>query len=110
MNGVSMVGDMTRDHDRANLAHAIVGCIALFVLWPLNVIFAGFFKSIKIHIVFSMILMVFLVVSYALGGVTSAEYNRVSPIPITVSHWITPPEADADRYNSLSPSIPPTKY
>jgi MFS superfamily sulfate permease-like transporter len=76
-NGVSM-GDLTRDHDRANLAHAVIGCLALFVLWPLNVVFAGFFKNIKIHVVVTIIIMAFLVVSYALGGVTSAQYNRVS--------------------------------
>jgi hypothetical protein len=82
VQGVSMGGNMTRDHDRANLAHAVIGCLALFVLWPLNVLFAGFFKNIKIHVVLSMLIMIFLVVSYALGGVTSTQYNRVSPLPI----------------------------
>jgi hypothetical protein len=81
VNGV-VRGSLTSDHDRANLAHAVIGCLALFVMWPLNLIFAGFFKTIKIHIVLSMIIMVFLVVSYALGGVTSMEYNRVSPPPL----------------------------
>ncbi|KAI4947233.1 hypothetical protein J4E91_006583 [Alternaria rosae] len=76
LNGVSMLGDMTRDHDRANLAHAVIGCLALFLLWPLNVLLVGFFKNIKIHVVFSILIMIFLLVSYVLGGVTSAQYNR----------------------------------
>jgi hypothetical protein len=83
--GVIMGGDMTRDHDRANLAHAVIGCLAIFVLWPLNVLFAGFFKNIKIHVVLSMLIMLFLVVAYALGGVTSTQYNRVSPLPLPIS-------------------------
>ena len=80
MSGVQVVGSMVKDHDRANLAHAIVGCLALFVLWPLNVIFAGFFKNIRIHVGVSVVVMAFLLVAYTLGGVTSAQFNRVSPI------------------------------
>ncbi|KAF1945839.1 CBD9-like protein [Clathrospora elynae] len=76
MYGVSIAGEMTRDHDRANHAHAIVGCLALFVLWPLNVIFAGFFKNIKVHVIVSVVMVGFLVVSYTLGGVVSGEYIR----------------------------------
>jgi MFS superfamily sulfate permease-like transporter len=88
VDGVSM-RDMTRDHDRANLAHAVVGCLALFVLWPLNVLVAGFLKNFRIHVCVSGVLLVFLVVSYALGGVTSMEYNRVSPIPSQTPSFIT---------------------
>jgi hypothetical protein len=77
MNGVTLEGGLVRDHDRANLAHAIIGCIALFVIWPLNVLFAGFFKNIKIHIGVSVVIMAFLVVAYALGISTSAQFNRV---------------------------------
>ncbi|KAF2134777.1 iron reductase domain protein [Dothidotthia symphoricarpi CBS 119687] len=76
MNGVKLQGDMTRDHDRSNLAHAIIGCLALFVLWPLNIIFAGFFKNIKIHVGVSIVMLAFLIVAYALGIHTSYEYNR----------------------------------
>ena len=78
LRGVVIDGDMTRDHDRANLAHAIMGCLAIFLFWPINVIAAGFFKRIKIHIVISIMTMVFLVISYALGISMSGEYNRVS--------------------------------
>lgn len=78
LNGVRMQGDMVRDHDRANLAHAIMGCLALFVIWPLNVLVAGFFKNIKIHIGLTVGVMAFLVISYGLGISTSAQYNRVS--------------------------------
>ena len=88
LNGVSMVGDMTRDHDRANLAHAVIGCLALFLLWPLNVLLVAFFKNIKIHVVFSVLIMIFLLVSYVLGGVTSAQYNRVSyPLPTSICSY-----------------------
>jgi hypothetical protein len=79
-NGVEMEGEMVRDHDRANLAHAIIGCLALFVIWPLNVLFAGFFKNIRIHVGVSVVIMVFLIVAYALGISTSAQFNRVSPV------------------------------
>lgn len=75
--GVKMIGSMTRDHDRKNLAHAIVGCLALFLLWPLNVIFAGFFKNIKIHVVVSVLILSFLIIAYGLGIATSSQYNRV---------------------------------
>jgi hypothetical protein len=79
MSGVKEIGDMARDHDRANLAHAIIGCLALFVIWPLNMLFVGFFKNIRIHIGVSIVLMMFLLVAYALGISTSAQFNRVSP-------------------------------
>lgn len=78
LQGVRLVGKMTRDHDRKNLAHAIVGCLALFLIWPLNVIVAGFFKNIKIHIGVTVVVLAFLVTSYALGIATSGQYNRVS--------------------------------
>ncbi|KAF2264199.1 CBD9-like protein [Lojkania enalia] len=74
-NGVERKTDMKRDHDRASLAHAILGCLAIFVFWPLNVILAGFFTRIKIHIGLSIFIVVFLVTSYGLGISTSYEYN-----------------------------------
>jgi hypothetical protein len=86
-SGVQVLGGMTKDRDRKNLAHAIVGCLALFVLWPLNVLLAGFLKRIGVHVGVSVFILVFLVVSYGLGIATSGEYNRVSflipshPIP-----------------------------
>ncbi|KAH7410093.1 hypothetical protein DE146DRAFT_336891 [Phaeosphaeria sp. MPI-PUGE-AT-0046c] len=76
MSGVTMQGEMVRDHDRANLAHTIFGCLALFVIWPLNVLFAGCFKNIKIHVAVSVILMAFLLVAYVLGIYTSGQFNR----------------------------------
>jgi len=86
VRGVTLDGKMVRDHDRANLAHAIIGCLALFVIWPLNVIIAGFFKNIKIHVGFSVAIMAFLIVSYALGISTSAQFNRVRTIPSSTPH------------------------
>jgi hypothetical protein len=78
LEGVVLQGGMTRDHDRANLAHAVMGCLALFVLWPINVILAGFFKKIGIHIGMSIFIVVFLISSYGLGISTSGQFNRVS--------------------------------
>ncbi|KAF2179372.1 iron reductase domain protein [Zopfia rhizophila CBS 207.26] len=76
LSGVEIKGGMTRDHDRANLAHAVIGCLALFIFWPLNVLLAGFFKKMKLHIGMSVFIMIFLIVAYALGIYTSGEYNR----------------------------------
>lgn len=79
-SGVEMIGGLTRDHDRANLAHAVLGSLALFVLWPLNLVMAGFLRKIGIHIGMSVFILVFLVIAYALGISTSPEYNRVSHV------------------------------
>lgn len=78
LNGVEIDGEMVRDHDRANLAHGVLGCLALLIFWPLNVLVTTIFKNIKIHVVFSVLIMIFIIVSYALGGSISGQYNRVS--------------------------------
>ncbi|KAF1838192.1 CBD9-like protein, partial [Decorospora gaudefroyi] len=75
-NGIGSAGPMIKDHNRASRAHAVLGCVALFVLWPLNVLLAGFLKNIKIHIGISAVIMICLIISYVLGGLTSTEYNR----------------------------------
>ncbi|KAH9861639.1 hypothetical protein J1614_011391 [Plenodomus biglobosus] len=75
-NGVNVTRGMTKDSDRKKLAHAVVGCIALFVLWPLNVIVAGFFRNIKIHGGMSGLILTCLIIAYALGITTSGQYNR----------------------------------
>ena len=85
-SGVSNESTLTRDHDRKSLAHAVMGCLAIFVLWPVNVILAGFLRNIKIHIGFSAFIMVFLIISYALGIATSGQYSRVSLPGSTLSH------------------------
>ncbi|KAL7770643.1 hypothetical protein CFE70_000581 [Pyrenophora teres f. teres 0-1] len=79
LNGVGAMTGMVRDHDRANLAHTILGCLAIFLLWPLNVLVVAFFKNIKIHIVLSALIMVFLLVSFVLGGVTSIQSFQHPP-------------------------------
>jgi hypothetical protein len=76
LNGVDLLGGMTKDHDRANRAHAVMGCMALFILWPLNTLIHGFIRRTSIHLYFSIFLVVFLVCSYGLGIATSAQYNR----------------------------------
>ncbi|KAF2853995.1 iron reductase domain protein, partial [Plenodomus tracheiphilus IPT5] len=75
-NGVAVMGNMTKDSDRKKLAHAVLGCVALFVLWPLNMVVAGFFKNIRIHGGVSGLIVVCLMIAYALGITTSGEYNR----------------------------------
>lgn len=78
-SGVQMQGDMTRDSDRKSLAHALLGCLVLFVVWPLNVLIAGFIRNIRFHIGFSVVTVICLGVVYGLGISTSTQYNRVSP-------------------------------
>ncbi|PVH99160.1 iron reductase domain protein [Periconia macrospinosa] len=75
-SGVSSESPLVRDRDSKSLAHAIMGCLAIFVLWPINIILAGFLRNIKIHIGFSTFIMVCLIMSYALGIATSGQYNR----------------------------------
>ena len=71
-------GRLVKDGDAKDRAHAVVGCVALFVLWPVNVVLAGFFKNIRIHVGFSVGIMGFLVVAFGLGIATSGQYIRVS--------------------------------
>jgi len=91
LNGVGAMTDMVRDYDRANLAHTVMGCLAIFLLWPLNVFIVAFFKNIKIHLVLSVLIMVFLLVSFVLGGLTSSQYNRVSKSSFTLPPPPLPP-------------------
>lgn len=76
--GVTLLGGMTKDKDRANRAHAVMGCMVLFILWPINTLVHGFIRRTSIHLYVSIFLVVFLVCSYGLGIATSAQYNRVS--------------------------------
>jgi xanthine/uracil permease len=104
-SGITLKGGMVRDHDRANLAHAIIGCLALFVIWPLNVLFAGFFKNIRIHIGVTIVIMAFLVIAYALGIATSAQFNRVSLTPLHLyiydTNYMNSPKTTRHRTRSL---------
>jgi hypothetical protein len=77
-SGVQVQGGMTKDTNRKTLAHAILGCLGLFVVWPLNVLIAGFLKNIRIHVGFSIALVICLGIVYGLGISTSNQYNRVS--------------------------------
>ncbi|KAF2201162.1 CBD9-like protein [Delitschia confertaspora ATCC 74209] len=84
--GVKVLGTMKRDHDRANLAHAVLGCIALFMLWPINTFMAGFVRRKGIQMGFSVFLMVFMAMSYGLGISVSRQYNHSKSF--TTSHQI----------------------
>jgi hypothetical protein len=87
LNGVVLREGPVKDHHRKSLAHAILGCLALFVLWPLNVLAAGFLRNIKIHVGLSIFILVFLIASFGLGISISSQFNRVrlpsSPQQIT---------------------------
>ncbi|KAF1922453.1 iron reductase domain protein [Didymella exigua CBS 183.55] len=74
--GVQDLGVMTKDKDRRTLAHAILGCVVLFVVWPLNVLIAGFLKNIRIHAGFSVAVILILSITYGLGISTSNQFNR----------------------------------
>ena len=78
-NGVQMQGGLVKDTDRKTLAHALVGCFVVFVLWPLNVLIAGFMKNIRIHVGCSLALIICLGVAYGVGIATSNQFNRVGP-------------------------------
>lgn len=78
MAGVTFVDEVS-DGDRASLAHAVLFAVVIFILWPMNVVLVGFFKAIKLHIVFSVFKMLFIIAGFALGIYVSGEYNRVSP-------------------------------
>ncbi|RMZ73610.1 integral membrane [Pyrenophora seminiperda CCB06] len=74
-NGVGGVVQV-RDHDRRNIAHAVVGGLAVLVLWPVNVLCVAVFKSVRVHVVLSGLIVVFLMVSFVLGGLTSGQYVK----------------------------------
>lgn len=78
LEGVVLKEGPVKDHHRKSLAHAVLGCLALFVLWPLNVLFAGFLRNIRIHVGVSVFILIFLVTSFGLGISISGEFNRVS--------------------------------
>lgn len=101
-SGVQELGGMTKDVDRKTLAHAILGCLVLFVVWPLNVLIAGFLKNIRIHVGFSIAIFLCLGVVYGLGISTSNQYNRVSPSKRPSKHH-------ADTKHSPRHSTHPTR-
>ncbi|KAJ4359026.1 hypothetical protein N0V95_002562 [Ascochyta clinopodiicola] len=76
-NGVQVQGELTKDANLKALAHAILGCLVLFVAWPLNVLIAGFLRNIRIHVGFSIAVVICLGVVYGLGIATSNQYNRL---------------------------------
>jgi hypothetical protein len=82
-NGVQMQGGLVKDADRKTLAHALLGCLVIFVLWPLNVLIAGFMKNIRIHVGFSLTLIICLGVAYGVGIATSNQYNRVGLLTLS---------------------------
>ena len=82
-NDVQIQGGLIKDTDRKSLAHALLGCLVILLLWPLNVLIAGFMKNIRIHVGCSLLLIVALGVVYGVGIATSNQYNRVGG-PLTL--------------------------
>jgi hypothetical protein len=82
-SGVTMVGEMVKDRDYRGIVHAVMGCLALFVMWPVNILIAGFIKKRRWHVGVSVVILLFLIVAFAVGGSLSPQYNRVSPTPFT---------------------------
>ncbi|OCK85265.1 iron reductase domain protein [Lepidopterella palustris CBS 459.81] len=76
MNGARLVGDVVMDGDKASVTHGILIVFAVLILYPLNVILVGFFKSMKFHVVFSIIIMCFILAGFGVGIYVSGEYNR----------------------------------
>lgn len=83
LRGAQELGGMKKDRDRKSLAHAVVGCLALFLIWPINVLVASFFKGLKWHLGVSGLVMTMLIVSFGLGIAGSGQYQRVSTFPIS---------------------------
>ncbi|KAH6644330.1 hypothetical protein C7974DRAFT_430193 [Boeremia exigua] len=75
-NGVQQQGSMTKDTDRKTLAHAVLGCLVLFIVWPLALLLATFLKNIRLRLTLSIIVLACLTTVYALGISSSAQYNR----------------------------------
>ena len=78
MNGTELVGGLIMDGDKASILHAVLFAFAILIMFPLNVILVGFFRTTKLHIWFSGLIMVFVFTAFALGIYVSGEYNRVS--------------------------------
>lgn len=87
MKNAHLQGGMTEDIDRKNLAHAILGCLVLFVAWPLNAFIVGFLRNIPIHLGLSVAMVVGLGAVYGLGISTSDQYNRVSLLSSLTVLW-----------------------
>jgi len=78
MNGTALVGNLVMDGDKASIIHAILFSFAILIMFPFNVILVGFFKTTKLHVWFSGLIMIFVITGFALGIYVSGEYNRVS--------------------------------
>jgi RsiW-degrading membrane proteinase PrsW (M82 family) len=78
MNGTALVGGLIMDGDKASILHAVLFAFAILIMFPFNVILVGFFRTTKLHMWFSGLIMVFVVTAFALGIYVSGEYNRVS--------------------------------
>lgn len=76
MDGTALVGGLVMDGDKASIIHAVLFAFAILIMFPFNVILVGFFKTTKLHVWFSGLIMIFVVTAFALGIYVSGEYNR----------------------------------
>ncbi|KAJ4992850.1 integral membrane protein [Stagonosporopsis vannaccii] len=71
-----VMGGAKGDTDRKAMAHALLGCLVLFVVWPVNVLVAGFIRRRRFHVASSITVILSLGIVYGLGISTSYQYNR----------------------------------
>jgi hypothetical protein len=76
--GTEILGPAVRDGDRVGVTHAVVGCVGVLGLWPLNVVARGFAGRSWAGGVVAGVLGACLGVAYALGVKMSGSYVRVS--------------------------------
>ena len=96
--GVEM-GGMRGDTDRKALAHALLGCLVLFVVWPANILIAAFIRRTRFRVVSAIAVVVCLGVVYGLGISTSYQYNRVSH-PVFFHHSLDIDTLQTKRFTS----------
>ncbi|OCL01745.1 iron reductase domain protein [Glonium stellatum] len=76
MNGASLIGGVIIDGDKASIIHAVLLAFAFLIMFPFNVALVGFFKTAKLHMWFSGLITIFIIIGFALGIYVSGEYNR----------------------------------
>jgi hypothetical protein len=76
--GTEILGGAVKDGNRAGVAHAVVGCVGVLGVWPLNVVVRGFVGRTWAGGAVAGVLGASLGVAYALGIKISGSYVRVS--------------------------------
>lgn len=78
-NGAALVGTIQNDADNAHTAHGLVMVVATLAVAPVDAVAASLLRKWPIlHILTSVVYLVFIVTGMALGVITSKEYILVS--------------------------------